>query len=85
MSRNVQYVTDANGERTAVILRLDEYEDLLEDLHVIRVWKRLKTSRLVHLVKLSKRCETRARLMYEVIITSHAERELKRLDRSTKN
>ena len=34
MSRNVQYVTDANGERTAVILPLDEYEELLEDLHV---------------------------------------------------
>ena len=37
MSRNVQYVTDANGERTAVILPLEEYEELLEDLHVIRV------------------------------------------------
>jgi PHD/YefM family antitoxin component YafN of YafNO toxin-antitoxin module len=37
MSRNVQYVTDANGERTAVILPLDEYEELLEDLHVTRV------------------------------------------------
>ena len=34
MSRNVQYFTDANGERTAVILPLDEYEELLEDLHV---------------------------------------------------
>jgi hypothetical protein len=37
MSRNVQYVTDANGERTAVILPIDEYEDLLEDLHLIQV------------------------------------------------
>jgi PHD/YefM family antitoxin component YafN of YafNO toxin-antitoxin module len=37
MSRNVQYVTDANGERTAVILPLEEYEDLLEDLHVSRI------------------------------------------------
>ena len=37
MSRNVQYVTDANGERTAVILPLDEYQELLEDMHVIRV------------------------------------------------
>jgi len=53
MSRNVQYVTDANGERTAVILPLDEYQELLEDLHVTRVadetknedvipWKELK-------------------------------------------
>lgn len=37
MSRNLQYITDANGERTAVILPLDEYEELLEDMHVIRV------------------------------------------------
>jgi PHD/YefM family antitoxin component YafN of YafNO toxin-antitoxin module len=37
MTRNVQYVTDANGERTAVILPLDEYEELLEDLHVSSV------------------------------------------------
>ena len=37
MTRNVQYVTDANGERTAVILPLDEYEELLEDRYVSRV------------------------------------------------
>jgi hypothetical protein len=42
MSRNVQYVTDANGERTAVILPLEEYEELLEDLHVISVAEETK-------------------------------------------
>lgn len=42
MSRNVQYITDANGERTAVILPLDEYEELLEDMHVIRVAEETK-------------------------------------------
>jgi len=42
MSRNVQYVTDANGERTAVILPLDEYEELLEDLHVTRIAEETK-------------------------------------------
>jgi PHD/YefM family antitoxin component YafN of YafNO toxin-antitoxin module len=42
MSRNVQYVTDANGERTAVILPLEEYEELLEDLHLIRVSEETK-------------------------------------------
>ena len=36
MFDNVQYITDANGERTAVILPLDEYGELLEDMHVIR-------------------------------------------------
>ena len=47
MSRNVQYVTDANGERTAVILPLDEYEDLLEDLHVTRVAEETKDDDLI--------------------------------------
>jgi hypothetical protein len=42
VSRNVQYVTDANGERTAVILPLDEYQELLEDMHVIRVAEETK-------------------------------------------
>ncbi len=42
MSRNVQYVTDANGERTAVILPLDEYQELLEDMHIIRVAEETK-------------------------------------------
>jgi hypothetical protein len=42
MSRNVQYVTDANGERTAVILPLEEYEELLEELHLIRVAEETK-------------------------------------------
>jgi len=42
MSRNVQYVTDVNGERTAVILPLDEYQELLEDMHVIRVAEETK-------------------------------------------
>ena len=42
MTRNVQYVTDAKGERTAVILPLDEYEELLEDLHVTRIAEETK-------------------------------------------
>jgi len=42
MSRNVQYITDANGERTAVIIPLEEYGELLEDLHIIRVAEETK-------------------------------------------
>jgi hypothetical protein len=30
--QTVQYLTDEHGERTAVVLRLSEYEKLLEDL-----------------------------------------------------
>lgn len=42
MARNIQYVTDANGEKTAVILPLDEYEELLADHHVTRVAEETK-------------------------------------------
>ena len=38
MSRNLQFITNQSGEKTAVILPIDEYEDLLEDLHLIRVF-----------------------------------------------
>ena len=37
MSKNVQYIIDAEGHKTAVILPLAEYEEMLEDLHLSRV------------------------------------------------
>ena len=37
MSRNVQYITNEQGERTAVIVPIEDYEELLEDLHVTRI------------------------------------------------
>jgi PHD/YefM family antitoxin component YafN of YafNO toxin-antitoxin module len=37
MSKNMQYVTDDEGHRTAVILPIEEYEEMLEDLHLGRV------------------------------------------------
>jgi ABC-type uncharacterized transport system ATPase subunit len=37
MSKNLQYITDEAGNKTAVILSIEEYEELLEDLHMTRV------------------------------------------------
>lgn len=37
MSKNVQFVTDADGNKTAVIVPIDDYEELLEDLHLGRI------------------------------------------------
>ncbi len=37
MSRNAQCVTGAEGNKTAVILPLEDYEQSMEDLHLIRV------------------------------------------------
>ena len=34
MPRNIQFVTDSEGNKTAVILPLEEYEEMLEDLHL---------------------------------------------------
>lgn len=39
MSRNVQFITDAEGNRTAVILPMAEYEQLMEDLHLARIYE----------------------------------------------
>jgi hypothetical protein len=35
--RHTQYQTDAQGKRTAVVLPIAEYEQLLEDLHDLAV------------------------------------------------
>ncbi|HEV7403388.1 MAG TPA: hypothetical protein VGO11_10690 [Chthoniobacteraceae bacterium] len=32
MSQSLQYLTDEHGERTAVVLPISEYEEMLEDL-----------------------------------------------------
>ena len=42
MSKNLQYITDAEGHKTAVIVPVDEYEELLEDLHLGRVARESK-------------------------------------------
>ena len=32
-----QYITDEQGNRTAVIIPVDEYEELLEDIHDLAI------------------------------------------------
>ena len=32
-----QYIVDANGQKTAVVIPIDEYEELLEDIHDLAV------------------------------------------------
>jgi len=42
MSKNVQFVVDDEGHKTAVILPIEDYEEMMEDLH----WgKRLATAK----------------------------------------
>ena len=39
---HLQYITDASGLKTAVVLPIDEYEELIEDLHLSRVFQASK-------------------------------------------
>jgi hypothetical protein len=71
--KNVQFITDAEGNRTAVILPIDEYGQLMEDLHLVASTKKAAMSHAVRLMRLSKRCARPERLMYSVTITSRAE------------
>ena len=34
MTKNVQYITDEEGHRTAVIVPIQEFEEMIEDLHL---------------------------------------------------
>jgi len=37
MTTGIQYLTDVRGERTGVILSLEQYEKLVEDVHDLAV------------------------------------------------
>jgi PHD/YefM family antitoxin component YafN of YafNO toxin-antitoxin module len=43
MQKNVQFVTDAEGQKTAVILPIEEYEEMMEDLEMGRAARESKT------------------------------------------
>ena len=42
MQKNVQFVTDAEGNKTAVILPIEEYEDMMDDLAMGRAARESK-------------------------------------------
>lgn len=42
MQKNLQFVTDAEGRKTAVILPIKEYEEMVEDLEMGRAARESK-------------------------------------------
>jgi len=42
MQKNHQFVTDAEGRKTAVILPIEEYEEMMEDLEMGRAARESK-------------------------------------------
>jgi hypothetical protein len=53
--RRTQYQTDAQGRRTAVVLPIAEYEQLLEDLHDLAVIAERRDEQTVDEAELRRR------------------------------
>ena len=39
---NLQYIIDASGHKTAVVLPIEDYEELIEDLHLGEAYRASK-------------------------------------------
>ncbi len=53
----VKYLVDESGQKTAVVLPVDEYEDLLEDIHDLAVIAERKDESTTSFDELKKRLE----------------------------
>jgi PHD/YefM family antitoxin component YafN of YafNO toxin-antitoxin module len=57
-----QYVVDPKGKKTAVILSLKRYQELMEDLHNLAVVAERRKERSINLEEM-KRCLRKGRLL----------------------
>ena len=57
MAVREQYVVDAKGRKTAVILSLEQYERLLEDLHDLAVVAERRNEKAISFDELKRRLE----------------------------
>lgn len=55
MATREQYVVDSEGRRTAVLLSLEEYEKLMEDLHDLAVVAERRDEETISLAELKRR------------------------------
>lgn len=55
MAAREQYVVDSEGRRTAVLLSLEEYEKLMEDLHDLAVIAERRDEEGISLHELKRR------------------------------
>ena len=54
---NAKYLVDESGQKTAVVLPVDEYEGLLEDIHDLAVIAERKDESTTSFDELKKRLE----------------------------
>ncbi|PSB22585.1 prevent-host-death family protein [filamentous cyanobacterium CCP1] len=52
-----QYIIDANGNKTAVILAIEQYEQLLEDLHDLAIVAERHQEQPISLEEMQKRLD----------------------------
>ncbi len=52
---DTQFIIDESGNKTAVILSLEDYEELLEDIHDLSVIAERKNEPTINLEELKKR------------------------------
>jgi PHD/YefM family antitoxin component YafN of YafNO toxin-antitoxin module len=50
-----QYIIDENGRKTAVVIPVEEYEELLEDLHDLAIIAERKNESTINFDDLKKR------------------------------
>jgi PHD/YefM family antitoxin component YafN of YafNO toxin-antitoxin module len=53
-----QYILDKSGRKTAVVIPVEEYEDLLEDLHDLAIIAERKNESTIRFDALKKRLKT---------------------------
>ena len=52
---DTQFIVDESGKKTSVILSLEDYEELLEDIHDLTVIAERKSEPSINLEELKKR------------------------------
>jgi len=55
MAANEQYVVDSEGRKMAVLLSLEQYEKLMEDLHDLAVVAERREEKAISLQELKRR------------------------------
>jgi PHD/YefM family antitoxin component YafN of YafNO toxin-antitoxin module len=55
MANQEQFVVDVNGRKTAVILPMKRYQDLMEDLHDLAVVAERRAERPISLEEMKRR------------------------------
>ncbi|MBV9128735.1 MAG: hypothetical protein JO117_11695 [Verrucomicrobia bacterium] len=62
MSTSIQYLTNAEGEKIAVVLPIAEYEELIEDLHDLAVLAKRRDEPTIPLDEVIAELERQGRL-----------------------